>query len=369
MKEITPPDHNSEIVTNTREESLFNTVCSIIIAARKNTIHAINQEMVLAYWNIGRAIILEEQNGKNRAEYGESLIRNLAKKLTHEHGRGFSEVNLKNFRKFYLTFPNVHTSGTLSDQEIGYTVCTLLSWSHYRLLMRVENPSARAYYMKEAISDSWSVRALERQINSLYYERLLASRDKEPVIEEAQVRTTALALSPEAHIRDPYILEFLNLDNLHPALLEQDLEQALLKKLQHFLLELGRGFSFVARQYRIITETSDFYIDLVFYHYILKCFILIDLKTGKLSHQDIGQMDMYVRMFEDRIKQKEDNPTIGLILCTEKDETVVRYSVLHESRHLFASRYHLFLPTEQELIQEIEREKVLISLKKGETKD
>lgn len=348
-------------------DPLFNAIHAIITKARRNIVSTVNHAMIIAYWNIGRIIVEEEQNGSIRAEYGNTLIDTLSERLTKELGAGFSSTNLKYFRKFYLTFPNNPQTPPSSDQ-IGHTVCDQLSWSHYRLLMRIENPAARAYYIKEAIAEGWSVRALERQITSLYYERLLSSRDKCEVIKEAETTSTALALRPEAYIRDPYILEFLNLDAIPKSFLERDLEKALIEKLQQFLLELGRGFSFVARQYRISTETSDFYIDLVFYHFILKCFVLIDLKTGKLTHQDIGQMDMYVRMFEDRIAQDEDNPTIGIILCTEKDETVVRYSVLNESQQIFASRYKLFLPTETELIEEIEREKAFMrSVEEGDS--
>jgi predicted nuclease of restriction endonuclease-like (RecB) superfamily len=315
--------------------------------------------MVEAYWNIGRVIVEEEQAGKSRAGYGTHLLEDLALRLTGEFGRGFSAVNLKNFRQFYLVFPKGYTRGDRPDDEIGYTVCSELSWSHYRLLMRVENPAARRYYFREGISQNWSVRTLERQIDSLSYERLLKTRDGKIVKPVVQKKKIPDSQSPEEFIRDPYVLEFLHIPS-SASYLEHELEQALIDKLRHFLLELGKGFSFVGRQFRISTETSEFYIDLVFYHYILKCFILIDLKTGKLTHQDIGQMDIYVRLFEDRMKTEGDNPTIGIILCTEKDETIVRYSVLKDSHQLFASRYKLYLPSEQELIAEIDREKEIM---------
>ncbi len=225
--------------------------------------------------------------------------------------------------------------------------------------MRLENPKARLYYMNEAAKQNWNVRALERQINSFYYERVLASSSAEKIVDEAKQKTKQLKMRPEEFIKDPYVLEFLDL-NPDWSYLEKEIEQALIDKLQQFLLELGKGFSFVARRQRISTETSHFYIDLVFYNFILKCFVLIDLKAGKLTHQDVGQMDMYVRMYEDRVKAEDDNPTIGIILCAEKDETIVRYSVLKENRNLFASRYKLYLPTEQELINELEREKTLL---------
>jgi predicted nuclease of restriction endonuclease-like (RecB) superfamily len=225
--------------------------------------------------------------------------------------------------------------------------------------MRVENPVARRHYMSDAIGQNWSVRTLERQIDSLSYERLLKSQDREIKKPAVLKKRITGSQSPDEFIRDPYVLEFLHIPS-SASYLEQELEQALIDKLRDFLMELGKGFSFVGRQYRISTETSEFYIDLVFYHYILKCFVLIDLKTGKLTHQDIGQMDMYVRLFEDRVTTEGDNPTIGIILCTEKDETVVRYSVLNDSRQLFASRYTLYLPSEQELVAEIEREREIM---------
>ena len=235
-----------------------------------------------------------------------------------------------------------------------------LSWTHYRLLLRVEKPEARTWYMNEAAEQNWSTRALERQIGSLYYERLLMSRGKRGAVEhEAKQKTAALAAAPEDFIKDPYVLEFLGIPDPH-AFRESELEQAIIDKLQSFLLELGKGFAFVARQQRISTETKDCFIDLVFYNYLLKCFVLIDLKAGELTHQDIGQMDMYVRLYEDQRKNPGDNPTIGLILCTDKDETVVKYSVLNESSQLFASQYRLVLPTEEELRREIERERDLV---------
>lgn len=338
---------------------LYDTLRQIIRDARKGACQAVNHAMVEAYWNIGRVIVLEEQAGQSRAGYGKFLIRDLAARLTEEFGTGFSLANLKNFRQFFLVFPRGLHAENIPAEEKGYTVCSELSWSHYRLLMRVENPAARGYYIGEAISQNWSVRALERQIDSLYFERLLASRDRDAVMSEAKEITRPLATHPEDFIRDPYVLEFLHIPG-SASYLERDLEQALIDKLQQFLLELGKGFSYVSRQFRISTETSEFYIDLVFYHFILKCFVLIDLKTGKLTHQDIGQMDMYVRLFEERKKSEGDNPTIGIILCTEKDETVVRYSALNDNSQLFASRYKLYLPSEQELIEEIEREKEIM---------
>ena len=330
-----------------RQDVLFDDIRQILHQARHKTYTAINFAMVEAYWKVGRRIVEEEQHGKERADYGARLIKELAKKLTIEFGSGFSLANLKNFRQFYLAFP---------DFEKSYTLRSQLTWSHYRLIMRVSNLKAREYYISEAASQNWSVRALERQINSLYHERLLMSRDKAPVIDEMQEKTSTLAPTARDFIKDPYVLEFLGMPD-SPRFRESELEQAIIERLREFILELGKGFAFVARQQRISTDTSEFFIDLVFYNYILKCFVLIDLKTGKLTHQDIGQMDMYVRLYEDTMTGSDDNPTIGIILCTEKDHTVVKYSVLHESQQLFASKYQLYLPTEDELVREIEREK------------
>lgn len=336
---------------NELSKSFFNDIRQIIEQARQKTYSAVNFAMVEAYWHIGKRIVEEEQKGKSRAEYGKQLIKEVSNHLSTEYGRGFSEANIKNFRQFYLIF---------NADKIRYTLCSELSWSHYRLIMRVENPSAREYYMREAAEQNWSVRALERQINSLYYERLLKSRNKAPVIKEMKEKTAPLAPTPQDFIKDPYVLEFLGMSDI-PHFRESDLEQAIIDKLREFILELGKGFAFVARQQRISTETSEFYIDLVFYNYLLKCFVIIDLKTGKLTHQDIGQMDMYVRLYEDKVKGSDDNPTIGIILCTEKDHTVVKYSVLNKNRRLFASKYKLYLPTEEELAREVDREKALLT--------
>lgn len=322
---------------------------SILEEARHNVYRHVNFVMVQAYWNIGREIVEEEQKGKYKAQYGAKLLENLSRKLTNDFDRGFDPTNLWNMRKFYLTFP------------ILDAVRQELSWTHYRLLLRVENEKARKFYLDECAQAHWSTRQLERQINSFYYERLLASKNRLPVKREADERANQLKAVPEEQIKDPYVLEFLGLREMS-HLRENQLEQALVDHLQKFLLELGRGFSFVARQMRISTETQHFYIDLVFYNYLLKCFVIIDLKTTKLTHQDIGQMDMYVRIFEDKIKQTGDNPTIGIILCTKKDETIVKYSVLKESKKLFASQYKLYLPSEKELKDEIEREKHILSL-------
>ena len=315
---------------------------SILEQARSKARSAVNSAMVEAYWLIGKRIVVEEQQGQHKAKYGKRLIEDLSIALTAGFGKGFSYANLYNCRQFYLKFP---------EQEILYTLCRELSWSHLRLIMRVDSVKAIEYYCREAREQNWTVRQLERNIKSHSFQRLLATQT-----DKTKTNSTSSHLE---FIKDPYVLEFLQLPEIG-QLKESKLEQAVIDELQKFLLEMGKGFSFVARQMRISTETSHFYMDLVFYNYLLKCFVIIDLKTGKLSHQDIGQMDMYVRMFDDLKRGEDDNPTIGIILCDSKDETVVKYSVIKENQQLFASKYMRILPTEEELIAEIEREKRLI---------
>ncbi|WP_407506097.1 PDDEXK nuclease domain-containing protein [Elizabethkingia miricola] len=328
---------------------------NILAQARMKAYQSVNSVMVEAYWLIGKRIVEEEQNGKERAEYGEALLKNLSVALTKEFGKGFSSSNLRNFRQFYLTY---------SDPEICYTLCSKLTWSHNRLIMRIDSNAARNYYLKEASEQNWSVRVLERHINTFYYERLLSTQNKEETVQYSTWQNNDLARD---FIKDPYVFEFLNIPEPISAS-ENDIEAALIGNLQQFMLELGKGFSFIGRQFRISTETSHFYIDLVFYNYILKCFVLFDLKIAKLTHQDAGQMDMYIRMFDDLKKQPEDNPTIGIILCTEKDETVVKYSILNEHKQLFATKYLPYLPTEEELTAEIKREKLFLKQKLSKTK-
>ncbi len=316
---------------------------SILAEARRITARAVNTAMVTAYWLIGKRIVLEEQKGQDRANYGEKLLKNLSKELTAEFGNGFSYANLYNMRLFYQTY---------TDAEKFYTLCINLSWSHNRLIMRISDANAREWYLREAASANWSVRELERNINSFYYQRHLESGSVKSE-NATQCVANSDVLNPRQLMKDPYVLEFVGLPQ-SPEHSEHDLEEALITHLQEFMLELGKGFSFVKRQYRISTETSHFYIDLVFYNYILKCFFLVDLKADKLTHQDVGQMDMYVRMFDDIKRGEGDNPTIGLLLCAERDETVVKYSVLNDSQQIFASKYLPYLPTEEELKREIE---------------
>ncbi|MCI8448281.1 MAG: DUF1016 domain-containing protein [Eubacterium sp.] len=331
--------NNSELVFY---EDIYSEIKETLLLSRNQAYSAVNFAMVQAYWQIGRIIVEHEQNGNVRADYGKSVLQELSGRLTKDFGKGFSVRTLQQMKKFYLVFPNTNA---LRSQ---------LTWTHYRLLLSVENERARQWYMDEAIASAWSSRQLERQISTLYYERILASKEQTPVRDEA-VELTA-PLSVENFIKDPYVLEFLDLKD-YPALRESDLEQALIDKLQEFLLELGRGFCFVARQKLMRYEDEDFYLDLVFYHSILKCYVLIDLKIGKLTHGDIGQMDSYIRMFDALYKNDDDNPTIGIILCSQKNEAIVKYSVLNDAQQIFASRYRFALPTAEELQQEIEAER------------
>lgn len=327
-------------------EQLYRSIQEVIESSRAVAFRVANTSMVHAYWNIGRLIVEQEQKGGQRAGYGQQLIESVSTQLQAQYGKGFTQTNLKYMRQFYRLFEKSHA---LRDE---------LSWTHYRLLLKVEKAEARQFYIEETIAGNWNTRTLERQINSLYYERLLMTgKEGRPAVKQ-EASDKAEAMRPKDIIKDPYVLEFLGLQSNH-AFYERELEQALINKLQEFLLELGRGFSFVGRQYRITAEDSSkhFYIDLVFYNYILKCFLLIDLKTAALTHEDIGQMDFYVRYFEDRVRREDDNPSIGLILCTEKDKTIVKYSLLSESKQIFASRYKVYLPTEEELRKELEREK------------
>jgi predicted nuclease of restriction endonuclease-like (RecB) superfamily len=323
---------------------LLDALRGLIRDGRARVLRAVDMVQVQTCWEIGCHIVEFEQQGEARAAYGKKLLPRLAEELTGEFGKGFDATNLRHMRSFYLVFP------------IRDALRRELSWTHYRLLLRVENADARRWYMNEAATQNWSSRALDRQIDTLYYERLLLSTDKPLVEAEAHANLSPLQQTPREFVRDPVMLEFLGLPGVG-KLLESTLEQALMDKLQGFLLELGKGFAFVARQQRISTESQDFFVDLVFYNYLLKCFVLIDLKSGKLTHQDIGQMDMYVRIYDDLKRGADDNPTVGIVLCGHKDQSVVRYSVLHDSAQLFATKYRLVLPSEEELRAEIERER------------
>ena len=323
------------------EDSIYKEIKSILEQARNKVYKVANSTMVEAYWNIGR-VIVEKQGGNNKAEYGAALIKNLSKKMTKEFGKGFTVANLKNMRQFYLIF------------QKSYALRSELTWTHYRLLMRVENENARNFYIEECIKSNWSTRQLERQITTLFYERLLSSKDKEKVSKEIYKLEPQIKKAEDI-IKDPYILEFLGLPE-NTNFLEKNLEQALIDHLQKFLLELGRGFSFVARQKRITFDGRHFYIDLVFYNYLLKCFVLIDLKVGDLTHQDLGQMQMYVHYFEEEMMNEGNNPPIGIVLCADKSDSIVKYTLSKNETQVFASKYKAYLPSEEELLSEIKRE-------------
>ena len=325
----------------------INEIKKILKNARQKAYTAVNSAMVEAYWEIGRRIVEEEQNGKERAEYGKEILQNLSKELTEEFGKGYSYRTLREIRQFYLMF---------SDFEKWRTVSAKLTWSHFQKVLRVSDEKARIFYLTEAAENMWSVRTLDRNISTLYYDRIVASIDKKTVEDEMKEKTKKL--QAEEFIKNPVVLEFLDLPT-NMSYTENELEKALTDDIQKFMMELGKGFAFVERQQHIRTENSDFYIDLVFYNYILKCFVIVELKTEKLTHQDIGQLDMYVRMYDDLKKQENDNPTIGLLLCTETDGTIIKYSVLNDNKNLFASKYINYLPSEEELINEIERQKTL----------
>ena len=333
-------------MTNIIKKPLLDGIKTLVHSSRHYLQQAVNTTMVQTYWNIGRLIVEDEQHGKQRAEYGKKQLAQIGEALTLEFGKGFDARNLRNMRQFYTAFP------------IWNAVRTELSWTHYRRLIRIENQQTRDWYITESIANNWSARALERQISKLYYERLLSSKEQRPLKQEAEEKTLALQVDTKDILRDPYIFDFLNLPQ--QSLFESTIEQALMDNLQQFLLELGRGFAFVSRQQRLHVEEQDFYIDLVFYHFKLKCFLLIDLKLGKLTHQDVGQMDTYVRVYDERHKGEDDNATIGLILCSEKSEAVAKYSVLSDSKQLFSSKYLPFLPSEEELQVELQRERRLI---------
>lgn len=318
-------------------ENTYYVIRTSLVQAQQKLTSAVNSAMVTAYWEIGREIY--RACGENdRAEYGRKLLTYLSEKLTAEFGQGYTVRNLRAMRQFYCCFP------------IRHTVCAELSWSHYRLLMRISDETIRAFYMEECVKSAWSVRQLERQINTMYYERILASRDKDAVAGEIQ----RLEPKPEYEkiVKDPYVMEFLQIQpDTH--VFESDLEQALIDHLQQFLLELGRGFSFVSRQKRFTLDGQNFYIDLVFYNYILKCFVLIDLKMDMLTHQDLGQMQMYVNYYTRELMNEGDNPPIGILLCAEKNDAVVKYSLPENNNQIFASKYFTYLPTEEELKREL----------------
>jgi predicted nuclease of restriction endonuclease-like (RecB) superfamily len=323
------------------KHTLYESIKTIILQSRERVFRATNSALLESYWAIGKLIVEEEQNGNARAVYGKATIKNLSKQLTLEFGKGFDYTNLTNMRKFYQAFPILDTL----RQE--------LSWSHYRILSRIDIEEKRNYYLNEAVQKNLNIRQLQRELNSLSFERVVNHLPENEIP------------SIQNLIKDPNIFDFLGLSQ-DAKNTERSIETAIINHLQDFLLEFGKGFAFVARQHHIVTDTHDFFIDLVFYNYLLKCFVIVELKTDELSHQDIGQLDMYVRMYDDLKRSPDDNPTIGILLCTEKDETIVKYSVLNDQNNLFASKYLLYLPKEEELKQLIEQNRINFELDNNE---
>lgn len=375
---------------NDEDNMLVNDLRSIVSKARSKAFAAVNYSLVERNWRIGQRIVEQEQNGASRAEYGKHVIEIASAALTEEFGKGFSETNIMNFKKFYLKFKELTIPQTLSEEfkkqkqqtlsdelsshfQKGQTQSAqfelrLLPWSHYERLIRIEDKKAREWYAKEAFEQGWSFRTLNRNINTLYYERLLMSKKKQPVVNEMQDKTKAYQQDKLEYIKSPVVLEFLGLPE-DTSLAESKLETAIINNLEKFLMEMGKGYALVARQQHIRTEENDYYIDLVFYNYLIKSFILVDLKVNRITYQDVGQMDMYLQMYDKIKKGTDDNPTIGIILCTETDSDVARYSTLAKNDQMFAAKYKLYLPDKEDLRREIERQKELYLMAHPEEND
>ena len=375
---------------NDEDNMLVNDLRSIVSKARSKAFAAVNYSLVERNWRIGQRIVEQEQNGASRAEYGKHVIEIASAALTEEFGKGFSETNIMNFKKFYLKFKELTIPQTLSEEfkkqkhqtlsdessllpQKGQTPpaqfeLRFLPWSHYERLIRVEDKKAREWYAKEAFNEGWSYRTLNRNINTLYYERLLMSKKKQPVVNEMQDKTKAYQQDKLEYIKSPVVLEFLGLPE-DTSLAESKLETAIINNLEKFLMEMGKGYALVARQQHIRTEENDYYIDLVFYNYLIKSFILVDLKVNRITYQDVGQMDMYLQMYDKMKKGPDDNPTIGIILCTETDSDVARYSTLAKNDQMFAAKYKLYLPDKEDLRREIERQKELYLMAHPEEND
>ena len=375
---------------NDEDNMLVNDLRSIVSKARSKAFAAVNYSLVERNWRIGQRIVEEEQNGTSRAEYGKHVIEVASAALTKEFGKGFSYTNIANYKRFYLTFSDLQILQTLSEEfkkqkhqtlsdessllpQKGQTQpaqfeLRLLPWSHYERLIRVEDKKAREWYAKEAFEQGWSYRTLNRNINTLYYERLLMSTKKQPVVDEMQDKTKAYQQDKLEYIKSPVVLEFLGLPE-DTSLAESKLETAIINNLEKFLMEMGKGYALVARQQHIRTEENDYYIDLVFYNYLIKSFILVDLKVNRITYQDVGQMDMYLQMYDKMKKGPDDNPTIGIILCTETDSDVARYSTLAKNDQMFAAKYKLYLPNKEDLRREIERQKELYLMAHPEEND
>ena len=343
---------SKSIVTNWASSNLLEDLRHIIDNARRQAYTAINQTMVEAYWKMGKRIVEEEQNGNVRAEYGKQQLKKLSETLTQEYGKGFSVNQLYYIRQFYVTFKGKFP-----------TACGILTWSHYKRLLSVENEEARNWYLKESAEQMWSYATLNRNISTMYYERLLMSQQKAPVEHEMKMLTKDFDNDKLEFIKNPMVTEFLGIGPAK-SYLESELEKSILNKLEAFLLELGKGFSFIERQKLIRTEKKDYFIDLVFYNFKLKCFMLIDLKVGKVTHEDIGQMEMYVNMYDELVKDDSDNPTLGIVLCSETDADIARY-LLNDSKNIYMSKYLLCLPTQEELRREIEQQKAIFALQNG----
>jgi len=341
-----------------KTDDILSDMRNIIETSQKNAHQAVNTALVLRNWLLGYRIAEEEMQGEERSEYGVKIIKTLSEKLTELYGKGYDRTNLYYCLRFYKTFP-----------QIVDTVCKqshiLLSWSHYRTLLQVEDSAARSWYEKEAAEQTWNVRTLQRNISSQYYYRLLKTQNKDFVEKEMKQLTAGYQQDKLEFIKNPVIAEFLGMTS-DTSFTETELEKSIISNIQKFLMELGKGYAFVARQQHIQTEKQDYFIDLVFYNYILKCFVLIDLKTEKISHQDVGQMDMYIRMYDDLKRNEGDNPTIGILLCSDTDADIAKYSVLHGNEQLFATKYKLYLPTEEELRAEIETQKTMFYLQQGD---
>lgn len=343
----------NELLKYVKTGSVFEDACNIIETAQKVAYSAVDLTLVHRNWLLGKRIADEELNGESRAEYGAEVIKKLSKNLNAQYGKGYTKTNLYNFYSFYKMYPEIfHSESGKSNVK--------LSWTHYRVLLQVKDEIAREWYENEALKETWSVKTLQRNISSQYYYRILKTQDKSAVETEMKEFTSKYQTKLE-FIKNPVIAEFLGMKE-DTSFLESDLEQCIIDNLQKFLMELGKGYAFVARQQHIHTEKEDYYIDLVFYNYILKCFVLIDLKTNKITHQDIGQMDMYIRMYDDLKRGEGDNPTLGIVLCADTDEDIAKYSILHGNEQLFASKYKLYLPTEEELRAEIETQKEMFSI-------
>lgn len=375
---------------NDEDNMLVNDLRSIVSKARSKAFAAVNYSLVERNWRIGQRIVEHEQNGASRAEYGKHVIEIASAALTEEFGKGFSYTNIANYKRFYLTFSDLQILQTLSEEfnnPIQQTLpakssapykedkaapdqseLRLLPWSHYERLIRVEDKQAREWYVKEAFNEGWSYRTLNRNINTLYYERLLMSKKKQPVIDEMKEKTKNFQQDKLEYIKSPVVLEFLGLPE-DTSLAESKLETAIINNLEKFLMEMGKGYALVARQQHIRTEENDYYIDLVFYNYLIKSFILVDLKVNRITYQDVGQMDMYLQMYDKMKKGPDDNPTIGIILCTETDSDVARYSTLAKNDQMFAAKYKLYLPDKEDLRREIERQKELYLMAHPEEND